>query len=664
MDCLQPLHLRHDFLRADGVDVHERPAQEGREAHAEHGANVAVARRRDHARLEAVHRLRDEAQHDAIADLLRRVLRRVLRGAVLGDDRLGVGVHRARRLLVRVGVVEEAFARLAAEEPRVDKRLEHRCVGAAHAHAEELGLLALQVGDDVRRHVDAHLVAQRDAAHGVAEVSQRLVDLLGVNALVHHREELHDRRAEASVHVEAWHILDGDDRLALAQAHVDGGGGGGLGGLVVRDHLEQRHLVDWREVVHPHHVLRPLGGGGDLADGQRRGVGRDDAVLGHDGLHLADDLVLHAHLLEDRLDHQVGVLEVALPRLGGVGEAHHVREDRVVAVLRQTLLLQLGADVLCDLRLAARQAFQVSVLEEHTHALCGRDLRDTRAHQPRAEHCDGVHLDSGGAEFVLLRLSLAEEKPAECGGLMRGAQLAEQLALRLGARGVARLEARLGALEDRRRRRVLALGGLLHLRSRLREENVTADRRLLEKPVEPAQLARLGLESAVGGFKSDLHRRALERARIDHEVDQTHLLRLVRLDSLARQQHVERRGGAHQLGQSLRPAAPGQEPQHHLRQAEHSLRVGRGHAVLARHRHLQPAAEARPIDRRHPRRLPLHLLDPIERHLPFVSDCRRLLRRLERLEHLDVRACDPGVLLRRDEHCRLDGGVGLHALDD
>ena len=54
-------------------------------------------------------------------------------------------------------------------------------------------------------------------------------------------------------------------------------------------------------------------------------------------------LVLDAHLLKDRLDDEVCVLEVAVPRLGAIGEADHVGEYRVVAVLRQPPLLELAA---------------------------------------------------------------------------------------------------------------------------------------------------------------------------------------------------------------------------------------------------------------------------------------------------------------------------------
>ena len=48
-------------------------------------------------------------------------------------------------------------------------------------------------------------------------------------------------------------------RLALLDADVDGRGDDLLGGALVRDDLQQRHLVDRREVVHAHDVLGPRG---------------------------------------------------------------------------------------------------------------------------------------------------------------------------------------------------------------------------------------------------------------------------------------------------------------------------------------------------------------------------------------------------------------------
>ena len=164
-----------------------------------------------------------------------------------------------------------------------------------------------------RGDVDAYLVEERDGADGPAKVHLGLVELDRVDALLDARESLHRHWAERAVDVETGDVLHRDHGLPLTDADVDGGRGHGLGRLVVRDHLEQLHHLRRREVVHAHDVLRALGLGGDVANGQSRRVGRDDGVLWADGLHLLNDGVLDAELLEDSLDHQVGVGKVPRP---------------------------------------------------------------------------------------------------------------------------------------------------------------------------------------------------------------------------------------------------------------------------------------------------------------------------------------------------------------
>eukprot|EP00965_Chrysotila_dentata_P088104 2908593-Pleurochrysis_carterae.AAC.1 len=66
---LQHAQLLDDGFRAKLVHVHEGPAQKRRETDAKDGADVAVARVADDARLEAVDRLDQEAQHHPLGQL-------------------------------------------------------------------------------------------------------------------------------------------------------------------------------------------------------------------------------------------------------------------------------------------------------------------------------------------------------------------------------------------------------------------------------------------------------------------------------------------------------------------------------------------------------------------------------------------------------------------
>ena len=60
-----------------------------------------------------------------------------------------------------------------------------------------------QVVDHVGRHVDAHLVKQRDWTDRVPEVEHGLIELDGVAALLHDSEGLGRHRPNATVDVEA-----------------------------------------------------------------------------------------------------------------------------------------------------------------------------------------------------------------------------------------------------------------------------------------------------------------------------------------------------------------------------------------------------------------------------------------------------------------------------
>ena len=75
------------------------------------------------------------------------------------------------------------------------------------------------------------------------------------------------------------------------------------------DDLEQRHHRDRVEEVEADDPLGVLEVGGHLGDRQRGGVGGQHALGRDHGLDVGEDLLLDLHLLEDRLDDEVGVGE-------------------------------------------------------------------------------------------------------------------------------------------------------------------------------------------------------------------------------------------------------------------------------------------------------------------------------------------------------------------
>lgn len=155
------------------------------------------------------------------------------------------------------------------------------------------------------------------------------------------------------------------------------------------------------------HALRVAQVRGHLGDGERGGVGREDAVGGDHGLHLREHLLLDREFLEDGLDHEVRVGERVLR--DGAG---HECPRAVRRVLGQPLptehLLDLGVDV-CHALVHARL---VDVREDHRHLQLARE-----------EECELARHESGPHDADLR--DGPRELPVGCSGRALGAFLYE-----------------------------------------------------------------------------------------------------------------------------------------------------------------------------------------------------------------------------------------------
>ena len=193
---------------------------------------------------------------------------------------------------------------------------------------EPVAALAVHRLEDLVRRVQADQVEQRQRSHWVAAPeAHRGVDVLarGVVAL-EHRDRVVEVAEEQRVGDES-RLVTGDDRRLADLLHERGDvlehvGRGDDGA----DHLDQVLHRRGVEEVDADHATGVVVGGADLGDRQRRGVGRQHGLRGHDLVQPPEDVLLDVDRLHDRLHHQVGLLEV-----GDVsGQRDPVEERRLV----------------------------------------------------------------------------------------------------------------------------------------------------------------------------------------------------------------------------------------------------------------------------------------------------------------------------------------------
>ena len=169
-----------------------------------------------------------------------------------------------------------------------------------------------------------------------------------------------------------------------ALAGGEGRGERGVVGPLAGDDLEQRHDGDRVEEVQADDPLRVLEVGGHLGDRQRARVGGEDALGRDDGFDLGPHLLLDRHLLEDRLDDEVGVGEAVLGRRAG-DEAGEV----VGAVAADLARLERLGDLAVDPGDALGDALLVEVGHDDRHAqVAGEEQGELAGHETGADDAD------------------------------------------------------------------------------------------------------------------------------------------------------------------------------------------------------------------------------------------------------------------------------------
>src|SRR5262249_47490464 len=149
--------------------------------------------------------------------------------------------------------------------------------------------------------------AHREWPHREAEGVGDVVDLVRQRALEEEPLGLLAALVEHAIADEAVAHTYEDGHLADALAHRRRRRNRRLRRFGAAHVLEQPHDVGRAEEMHADDGLRPVGGGGDLIDVERGGIGGEHGVGRCDLVELREDCLLGGHVLEHRLDDDVGV---------------------------------------------------------------------------------------------------------------------------------------------------------------------------------------------------------------------------------------------------------------------------------------------------------------------------------------------------------------------
>ena len=159
------------------------------------------------------------------------------------------------------------------------------------------------------------------------------------------------------------------------------------------DHLDQLHQRHRIEEVQAAEAVGAPGAGGQLGDAQRRGVRREDGVLADDGFDLRVGLPLRLDVLDDRLDHQVAVGEIAVG-----GGARQPSEQLRLGLGGHLALGDAAVEELVDATQPLGQRLVVHLEHDRLEPRRRRDLRDPAAHQSATQHADRLHRVPPAAE--------------------------------------------------------------------------------------------------------------------------------------------------------------------------------------------------------------------------------------------------------------------------
>ena len=378
--------------------------------------------------------------------------------------------------------------------------------------------------------------------------------------------------------------------------------------------------------------------GGDLVHVERRGVGGEDRARLRDPVEVGEDALLEVHLLEHRLDDEVGILEGL-----EVGRAGDERDAAVALLLRQPAAGDRAGVVLPDRRKPAVERVLRGLDDRHRDAGIGEVHGDAAAHGAGADDAafaDLARLHAGRHVRHLLGLALGEEDVALGARFLARQELHEQLELARLALAERLVEAvahgfdagRDRAESPRALRRGVSRAGEARRVGACRRETILA-------------IAHAGERALLGDDLAGEGDRLLGDVAGDDRIDDAVLLQLLDRRRGAGEDELERPFRPDEARQALRAAGAGQETELDLGQADAG--AGRRDAVMAAERELEAAAERRAVQRRDDR-----LADALDR-LDDLDQPGRAARLAELRDVGAGREGAPGA----GEHRGLNAGV-------
>ena len=369
--------------------------------------------------------------------------------------------------------------------------------------------------------------------------------------------------------------------------------------------------------MHPDDRLRTFRDGGDLVDVEVRGVGGEDGSRRRDPVEIGEHLFLQVHVLEHRLDHEVGARDI-----GEAGAAVDPRDARPGLRLGHAALGEAGLDLLAAIGKRLVAGLGADLDQPHREAAVGEGKGDAAPHGAAADDGNLFDLACGRALREIgqaARFALGEEKVAERPVLRRPDAFLEDDGLRPQALVERNRQRHLDGV-DRPQPGVEAAEAPAHGGPCLGEDLRVGPRRF-DRFRSVAGARQVGGLRVAGGDRFGESDGLVLQLALDDAVDDAELERFIGAEDAGARDDVEGRLEAGDAGKPLGAAVARDDAEADLGEGEGDGLVGQ--AVLAGQRHLEPAAEGAGMDRGNDR-LGRQVEAPVE-----IQPARRLLRLAE-----------------------------------